>query len=225
MPPIADNNVEIQMAAAEAELVLITQNYIKDNCDAKGFPKETNLTEGQKKGILELKKLQEDGKVVGETDKSSKLVLNTLEGYTSMGEPHTTKDIVVTTKEVTNIERVMNGHTYQLCRILGVCTAWDDGKRVKGAMTNKNLPPPCLKLCFKDPKVGRTARPICGASRSHNGQASHLLSLILNEVAKDYDVLETECRSTEEMISNMEKINSRNDITELFVGSTDVEAL
>ena len=71
----------------------------------------------------------------------------------------------------------------------------------------------------------QAVRPICSASRSHNGQASHLLSLILNEMAREYDVSETECRSTEEMISTMEKTNSRNDITELFVGSTDVKAL
>ena len=52
-----------------------------------------------------------------------------------------------------------------------------------------------------------------------------MLSLILNELAKQFDE-GTECRSTEEMIAEMEeKVNSRNDITELFVGSTDVKAL
>ena len=36
----------------------------------------------------------------------------------------------------------------------------------------------------------------------------------------------TECSSKEEMIAEMEeKVNSRNDIIELFVGSTDVKAL
>ena len=48
----------------------------------------------------------------------------------------------------------------------------------------------------------------------------------MNEVAREYGVLETECRSTEEMISAMEeKVNSKDDITELFVGSTDVRGL
>ena len=147
VPPLADNNTEIQMAAIEAELVLITQKYVKENCDVKGVPKEANLSVEQSKGLVELEVLQKEGKVVSESDKSSKLVLNTLEGYTAMGEPHVTQYKVVTNKEVANIERLMNGHTYQLCRILGVCTTWDDGRRVKGAMTNRNLPPPCLKLC------------------------------------------------------------------------------
>ena len=128
---------------------------MNDKCDAKGI--ETNLTGEQKKGIEKLIGMQKQGdKVVSESDKSSKLVLNTLEGYTAMGEPHVSKDKVVTDKEVAAIERLMNGHTYQLCRILGVCTAWDDGKRVKGAMTNQNLPSPCLKLCYKDHKIGES---------------------------------------------------------------------
>ena len=97
-------------------------------------------------------------------------------------------------------------------------------------MTNKNLPPPCLKICPKDHKTpvpGQplASRPICGAKTSNNGQLSHLLSLILNELAEQFDE-GTECRSTEEMIAEMEeKVNSRNGITELFVGSTDMKAL
>ena len=68
-------------------------------------------------------------------------------------------------------------------------------------------------------------RPICGAKTSNNGQLSYLLSLILNELAEQFDE-GTKCRSTEEMIAEMEeKVNSRNDIIELFVGSTDVKAL
>ena len=43
-------------------------------------------------------------------------------------------------------------------------------------------------------------------------QLSHLLSLVLNELAEQFDE-GTECRSTEEMIAEMEeKVNSRNDI-------------
>ena len=87
------------------------------------------------KEILAL--LKEGDTVVSETDKSSKLELNTLEGYTEMGRPHTEKDKVITVKEVNIIEHLLNGHTYQLCRILGVCTAWDDGKRVKGVFLRR----------------------------------------------------------------------------------------
>ena len=105
----------------------------------------------------------------------------------------------------------------------------DDGGRFKPAMTNNNLPPPCLRLCIKDHKAiqpGQTlpCRPICGASESPNGQASHLVSLIINEVARLYDD-GSECVSTEGMIAAMEQLNTRDDITELIIGSMDVKAL
>ena len=231
VPPLATNKVEIQMAAIEAELVGATNEYIEKECDKKGVPKVSNITKGLEDGIKEVAEMVKEGvKVVTETDKSSKFLLTDLESYKAMAEPHINQDKVVTKDEVSGIERLLNGHNYQFCRIFGVGTGWDDGKRVKGAVTNKNLPPPCLKLCPKDHKIHQpgqpmACRPICGASISHNGQLSHLLSLILNEVARLAD-RGTECKSTEDMIAEMEeKVNKRNDITQLFVGSSDVKAL
>ena len=202
IPPLASNKVEIQMAATEAELVEVTKEYMKKECDAKGFPKESNLSKQMQEGVKELKVLTAGDMIVTKTDKSEKLCLNTLQSYKEMGEPHVSKDKVLTQKEVSEMEKQLNGHTYQLCRILGVGIAWDDGSRVKPAMTNKNLPPPCLRLCTKDHKTIQPdqtrlpCRPICGASESPNGQASHLISIILNETAKLYDE-GSECTSTE----------------------------
>ena len=100
------------MAAIEAESVQVTKEYFKNNCDSEGLPKETNLTENERNGVKEILALLKEGdKVVSETDKSSKLELNTLEGYTEMGRPRVEKDKVVTTKEVSAIEHLMNGHT------------------------------------------------------------------------------------------------------------------
>ena len=168
--------------------------------------------------------------IVTETDKSSKLCMDTLTEYVAMAEPHIKDDKIVTEKEVAGIEKLMNGHSFQLCRIFGVCSAWDDGRRVKSAMTNKNLPPPCLKLSHKDHKIrvpGQPApsRPICGAYLSPNGQTSHLISLVLNKLADTYNE-GSECKSTEDMIAEMEnKVNSRQDIQQMIVGSMDVKAL
>ena len=77
------------------------------------------------------------------------------------------------------MEKQLNGHTYQLCRILGVGIAWDDGSRVKPAMTKSQC----------------------------NGQAPHLISLILNETAKLDEG--SECNSNEEMIAAMEEVNKK----------------
>ena len=231
VPPLAPNKVEIQMAAIEAELVQATNHYLETKCDKKGMPKESNLSSEQTKGISEMVKMTKNQNViVTETDKSSKLCLDTLADYVTMAQPHISEDKVVTDKEVAAIEKLMNGHSYQLCRIFGVCSTWDDGQRVKSAMTNKKLPPPSLKLSHKDHKKkipGKPApcRPICGASISPNGQTSNLVSMVLNRLADAYDG-GTECKSTEEMIAGIEeKVNIRDDISEMIVGSMDVRAL
>ena len=85
--------------------------------------------------------------------------MDTLTEYVAMAEPHIKDDKIVTEKDVAGIEKLMNGHSFQLCRIFGVCSAWDDGRRVKSAMTNKNLPPPCLKLSHKDHKIQVPGQP------------------------------------------------------------------
>ena len=164
------------------------------------------------------------------TDKSSKLCIDKLTEYVAMAEPHIRNDKVVTEKDVACIEKLMNGHSFQLCRIFGVCSAWDDGKRVKSAMTNKKLPPPNLRLSHKDHKTRvpgqpTPCRPICSASISPNGQTSHLISLVLNELADAFSE-GSECKSTEDMIAGMENdVNSREDIQQMIVGSMDVRAL
>ena len=48
--------------------------------------------------------------------------------------------------------------------------------------------------------------------------------MILNEVARIYNE-DSECVSTEDMIAAMERLNTRNDTPELFIGSMDVRAL
>ena len=230
VPPLASNSVEVQMAGIEAELVQATCEYLKTKCDQKGVPKESNLSPELETGMKQAIEMQKNGNVVvTETDKSSRLCLDTLQEYVAMAEPHIRKDKVVTDKDVASIEKLMNCHSYQLCRIFGVCTAWDDGKRVKAAMTNKNLPPPSLKLSHKDHKPilpGKPApcRPICSATISPNGQTSHLVSMVLNQLAEAYDE-GTECKSKEEMIAEMNKVNAREDIEEMIVGSTDVKSL
>ena len=75
-------------------------------------------------------------------------------------------------------------------------------------------------------KPGQPApsRPICSATLSPNGQTSSLVSMVINQLADAYDE-GTECKSTEEMIAGMDKVNERNDIKEMLVGSQDVTAL
>ena len=50
-------------------------------------------------------------------------------------------------------------------------------------------------------------RPICGATQCHNGQLSHILSIIINAMADHYDP-GTESDSTEDMIANIDRYNN-----------------
>ena len=70
----------------------------------------------------------------------------------------------------------------------------------------------------------KPARPICGATCSHNGQLSHMLSIIINAIADHYDT-GTETDSTEDMIANINHFNSTNTNTNMTIISMDVKAL
>ena len=71
-----------------------------------------------------------------------------------------------------------------MAKILGLCKTGKDTKRLTGALLNANIRPPSLYLVMKDHKdvpEGQSipGRPICGATCSHNGQLSHVLSIIV----------------------------------------------
>ena len=73
------------MAAIEAELVQTTKDYIEKKCDSYGFPSESNLNNEQSKGIKELIELsKKENIIVTESDKSSKLCLDSLSEYVTM---------------------------------------------------------------------------------------------------------------------------------------------
>ena len=69
-------------------------------------------------------------------------------------------------------------------------------------------------------------RPVCGADESPNYQLCHLLSIIMTGLAGAMDEeLGMICRSTEEMIADLEAVNAREDIKDLVFLSTDVTAM
>ena len=55
-------------------------------------------------------------------------------------------------------------------------------------------------------------RSVCGAAKSPNGALSNILSEILERLSDCIDCkVQTECRSTEEMVAEFKRINSLND--------------
>ena len=125
--------------------------------------------------------------------------------------------------------KALEGHTFQMAKILGLCKTSNDTKRLTSTLLNTNIRPPSLYLVMKDHKnvpEGQSipGRPICGATCSHNSQLSHILSIIVNSMADHYDV-GTESDSTEDMIGNINKFNSTKKEGEIEIISMDVKAL
>ena len=102
---------------------------------------------------------------------------------------------------------------------------------MKSAFTNKWGHVPVLYGLVKDHKVRDTGqpmktRPVCGADEGSNAQISEVLSVIVSAITESLDEeLQVTCRSTEELICEIEKGNSRNDIKNLTVYSSDFEAM
>ena len=146
------------------------------------------------------------------------------------GQPHVEEDDMKTRSEVEKTEDLLNCHASQMCRLLGLCDGQNCSRRLKSALLNQNTKPPTLYFLIKDHKniVGGEplpARPVCGATRAHNGQLGFMLAKVLDAasdiLAREY---ETECNTTQDMIATIEgKVNQS--IRQLVVFSTDVVSL
>ena len=119
------------------------------------------------------------------SDKSGKLVTMKPETYISSVQPHTENDTVISYDDKKVIEKILNGHTIQLGRILKVGEKWNHWPRVQSALRNKSCHIPVVSGYPKDHKPfiegePPPIRPVCGADESNNGQLSWLLSQIVN---------------------------------------------
>ena len=107
-----DDSFEMKFNFMKKELVKETEKYIIEHCDKKGNPKNRNLTRKQENSIKSLRKRTEIEKLaIYETDKTKKLVLDTLSNVKDKMEEHLVKDRVITPKEVTKHENVLNSQT------------------------------------------------------------------------------------------------------------------
>ena len=240
IPSYLSNGTETQIAALGDRLIQTTKSYLQEKCDNKGNIKDSqNLTKAEGTGLREIQNKIKAGDYVSfTTDKSQKISISSKEGYVRDAQPHIQDDDIITPRELHQLEREMNAHTFQLCRVFQVCKTSDTskGKRTKEAMTNTNLAPPPLYFCHKDHKPippgenSPPVRPICGCIESHNGQISYILSTILTEIANRMnETIKTECESTQEMIYRIDESNRTNRIqttnSTYIIGSLDVKAL
>ena len=120
--------------------------------------------------------------------------------------------------ELGHIERILNGHALQLSRALVICHKQGDMKRLKSAMINSSIYPPPLRSVRKDHKAvpenqkmfGPPSRPIGDGNSAPDSQLSWILTQICHKAA-DAIGSRTECRSTEEMLAEIDIVNGKED--------------
>ena len=71
---------------------------------------------------------------------------------------------------------------------------------------------------------GPPDRSVCGVDASGNGKLSWLLSTLFSKVWEE-DIGGGVCLSTEEMLSEIKRVNNSNPTTPVVIGSADVKAL
>ena len=239
LPDPEEEDIEVEIRSMTQRMKGVVAEYKREYCDDKGRVKSNNLTEQQKMGLIECKeKVKNNEQVFMMTDKSMKMTVDTPANYRRAMETHVRQDQEINQAEADKIEKTLNGHSVMWARILKIGKGWKQEQRVKSAVMSKNGTIPELYGLRKDHKpvvngqeaIGPPTRPVCGASRSINGPLSNILSEVLDRISDRIDEeIDTECRNTEEMIAEFERINNNinetNKHQERVVFSTDVKAL
>ena len=230
-----DDKEEIRMNHVKNELKEVFIKHMKEHCDNKGNQVDNNLSVKQVKAMKNLKmKMKTENLVCLETDKTGKFALDTKENYINKIKKHIAMDEVITTKEVTKIENVINKHAEHAARITMAGENTGQTKRVKSNFKTKDNQIPIIHGTSKDHKEikdeneGPEVRPIMGAVVGPNvGLSNFLGKEVVRRVAEDAGN-ETVCKSTEELLSVFESYNKNRiekgvDKKKVVLGSMDIK--
>ena len=225
IPGPLENVEEIPLQNLKMGLLDICKNYTSRHTDGM-----ENLTEEQKDGLKNLKKRQKEGEIViFQTDKSSKMAIDSPTNYIEAAKAHIEKDKIITSKDHDDIEKKINAHSVFWLTMMQVAKNTNDGARYKTSMMSHNSDYATQYFFRKDHKVftdqvkGPPTRPLCDVSDSCGHRLSFLISRILKEVYVDE---KTVCQSTEDMLASIQKANEDHELGEdAIIGSLDVKAL
>ena len=215
LPDPMENSEEAKLLAFKMEVLETTKKYIHENCIQNGRQR-LNITQEELAGLQSLKrKTKAEDWVIMETDKSKRLSIMTKENYVQATNPHVDNDLLVTAEDLHHIERTLNGHALQLTRALLICHNQGDMYRLKSAMVNSSIYPPPLRSVRKDHKkvpesqetFGPPSRPIGNGNSAPDSQLSWILTQVCHKAADALDS-KSECRSTEEMLAEIDNVNS-----------------
>ena len=195
---------------------------------------ENNTDKKQLKDIKELKsRMKLEGLACGETDKTGKMTLDTLENIKKKMEKHIKDDKILNGKEVKRLESKLNRHMSFWVQFLKPGENINQQRRVKSNLITIDNQIPVLRGSSKDHKEainiedGPEFRPIMGATVGPNLGLSEIGSIIVRKIADIAD-LGYVARSTEETIQKIEAFNARRlennlGLKKLVLASMDIE--
>ena len=179
LPPGDEANVEIRRNL----YTKLGADYKEKFCDKEG-KQPTNLTPIQEKGLKRLqKRIREKEIVVMMTDKSSKFAVTTMEEYLKLGEQHTGKDKEITRQEITEREKILNGHSSMWIKMWGISEAHNQVPRVRESRITHSGNVADMKILLKDHKKDLQSRPIVTGNTSNTRAMSIMVSQVLESVA------------------------------------------
>ena len=145
---------------------------------------------------------------------------------------HLVKDKLITRKEVTKHENVLNSQTRSWIEMLSIGSECGQKERTKSNLITEKKALPLMKGTAKDHKVandppkGPKMRPIMGARVGPNTGLSQIGSRILRSIIDDVKVRH-DVKSTEEMLAKIEQYNeslkSKKSKKKMILASLDIK--
>ena len=201
-PPVEEAHLLTRRTLAHLEASRFIQN-MKVQC---------NLTPSEKRGIKKLTKRVKAGElVVGETDKSGKIFIASMEAYIQMGDKHASKDREAEWSEVREAQSIIKGTLKAMNRAFntgenagekGMSRAWEAKELESMTIPTNSYTVKDHKPCDSEglPKT----RPLCGAHRSMNGEISEWVSDIVVPAIRAKG--SKEAISTEDVLSMVDQM-------------------
>ena len=170
LPKLDDDQDQIRRNYLRNELRKVVTGYKDKHCDKFGNLVDNNLPKTHLKGIKNLKsRMKEERLACGETDKTGRLTLDTLENISKKMDKHIKEDKIINEKHVKKIENELNRHMEFWVRILQPGQKNNQVGRIKSNLITKDNQIPVLRGTSKDHKeavdvdTGPDFRPIMGA--------------------------------------------------------------
>ena len=224
---------EIKVMNLKNEMMKKIQNYCEQEKDVM---KMSNLKQSEIKGLKSIKTKMKNNLVVSQTDKSGKFSVDTKDNYVECMKVHIDNDEEITEEDHLRVQKEANAHSTFWVKILGVSKDTGEGEKQRernhqraknNLMVEGSELPPVYGLRKDHKKTndeikGPPLRPVCSATTAYNSKLANLINEYLARIWKNE---RENCASTEDLLSDFDKLNEKGLKGDYFIGSADVVAL